>query len=438
MNEPEDAKASPSPFPDESVDSESSRIGAATEINGGDIVDVKPQIKNELPADQVNTWSTRPRRKVAIPMYYPEHISTPSPETVIKKEDTQLRGSTKVPLIKSNKVKLKGRASDSCITVTLPETKGIKRKLDTSLPLVKKVQINTVNIPVANVSKPKPKKLMASTSAPRLQNFIEYSAEKKARIKPRINYSEALVDEALMYEEILLNKRQKEQQIALEKCRIKEPKQNLMDRFVTKTKISTAGTHVPRKMTGPKPAIVIPKATPKAEPIPVVGSEITLLPIAKTENRASNKTNAGMNITLDKIKQTLSTNPAKVFNINSSVSIQLKPPALQRVASTSPGLTIKNIHSLFDSSKDGLQKTVKCRYCTESFGNVKLLAMHQLIHMKVATHKVGQVQILESRHRKVRHNSARNLLILLIFRNILSKYFILFFRVAWSIWVMKK
>lgn len=342
--------------------------------------------------EEIDSLKARPRRKVAIPFYIPDNVSTPSPEMHTNNDDkkeTKLKGkisqnagkirtenrSTIESASKINAIKSQRRKSATFKSRNGCHEKDMKRRKTDPSP-VKLPKLNNIQMPLKGNSASNMKKpINLKGNAPRLQDFIQYSNEKKARSKTRVNYSEALVDR--VYEEMLnTNEKQDKRPV-------------LPDENVTKPK-----------------AMVITVSKTKNDAIPSVGSEITIVPIKKSDDKLKNRDSApGMSISLAKIKKTFSTNPETVFKINSSVSIQLKSSATKQTAqapsSTNPSkLTIKSIQSLFDASNSG-EKTVKCRYCNESFGNLKLLAMHQLIHMRVVTHKIGHVQILHSKYRKV-------------------------------------
>lgn len=343
------------------------------ESTANSIDDITPQIKKELPEELSDSSVGRPRRKVAVPFYYPENVSTPSPETVIKKE--VIKSNINISG-KSTKAKPKSRLSDINVTTSMSLSKGAKAKASA----------------IKMTSTPK----QATVGA---KKQIITTAEKKARAKVRINYSEELVDEALMYEEILLNNREREQQIIMDKCRMLASKKSEAPVVL---KLKSGETHMQKVTRTPLATTIVPKPAIRTEPIPVVGSEITLLPIVRPEKKSAAANKTGMHITLDKIKKTLSTNPAKVYNFNSAVSIQLTSASSQSTPATSPpGLAIKNIQSLFDGSTDSSIRNIDCRFCSESFSNNKLLAMHQLMHLKLITHRVGQTQILPSKQRKV-------------------------------------
>lgn len=332
---------------------------------------VKREIKKELSDDEFeDNWSGRPRRKVAVPFYYPDHAETPSPETVMQPDNVKVKA----------KPKPKSRLSDTQIVGTKSSIKPMVKKLSTSISMSSKGKIKAIH--KSNVV------VKAKKSTATLDKSPEFLV-KKARAKNRINYSEALVDEALMYEEMLLDKRERQQQMALEKCR-KVPGQ----------KSKPVETFVPKSA---RPSIAKSKASVKSTP--VVRNEVTLLPVVKNGKRDVDAKNSKVDLSLDRIKKTLVANPAKIINFNSSVSIQLKPSSsnMKKAATShtksSTGLAIKNIHSLFDNH--GSNRNTNCGYCRESFSSRKLLAMHQLIHMRVTAYKVGQALSLQPNLRKV-------------------------------------
>lgn len=230
---------------------------------------------------------------------------------------------------------------------------------------------------------------------------------KKKRQTSRINYSEALVDEALMYEEMLLNEQAKEQLFiasTIESSKQQKTKANdavgknnfSMDyddgdvNAKTKTKYDVALENLGEICVSRKE-----KASPKESNMPadnvkkkeMIGpdvelSEISITPISKPKTTAITNDNQ-INVSLKEIKQTFKSNPEFVFNISSAVSIQLKSASCCKS----------------DPSQKG---STTCQYCRKAFADIKQLAVHQLIHLKVETHKIGSPLVLSPSFRRGR------------------------------------
>lgn len=238
------------------------------------------------------------------------------------------------------------------------------------------------------------------------ESDVTCNENKKKRQTSRINYSEALVDEALMYEEMLLNEQAKEQLFiasTIESSKLQKtkaidigknsfsmdyddsdivPKKNKFDVslenlgeicFSRKEKASkesntTADNVKKNEITGPDVGL----------------SEISITPISK-QKATTISTDNQLNVSLKEIKQTFKSNPEFVFNISSAVSIQLKSPACIK------------------SDPSQIQKgSTTCQYCRKAFADIKQLAVHQLTHLKLETHKIGSPLVLSPSYRRGR------------------------------------
>lgn len=230
---------------------------------------------------------------------------------------------------------------------------------------------------------------------------------KKKRQTSRINYSEALVDEALMYEEMLLNQQAKEQlfiastiETSKQQAKTVELGKNNFsmdyddsDTMIKKTKLDVSLENLGEICVSRKDKL-IPKefststeSAPKVETVgPDVGlSEISITPISKPKSTAV-KTDNQINLSLKDIKKTFKSNPEMVFNISSAVSIQLKSAAC-----------IKS-----EQSQPSKGASTACQYCRKQFSDIKQLAVHQVTHLKVETHKIGSPLVLSPSFRRGR------------------------------------
>lgn len=307
---------------------------------------------------------SRPRRKVTIPFYVPDNISTPSPE--LHQEEKKLS------------IKIKGPTKTNAGPVKPISNKTRFEKISPQKTLLTR-NSSERNIVRPNCGKP------ASVEVPL---NLEEKAQRK---RQRVNYSEDLLDEALFYEEMLLNTNRKKQIPGTKKEFLPTIKKERISNDGTSTEITLNQKHVTK---------LKPQTTHiQQESLPKFSNEITILPINKTDVRKQNPQKTKISSTLDSLTKTLSTNPEKVFKFNSAVSIQLK--SSQRASpAPSPGLTIQSVQSLFDDKSNG-RDTIKCNYCRKPFESDNLLARHQTIHLKIVTHKIGQTQILHPKYRKV-------------------------------------
>lgn len=237
------------------------------------------------------------------------------------------------------------------------------------------------------------------------ESDVTCNENKKKRQTSRINYSEALVDEALMYEEMLLNQQAKEQLFiasTIESSKLKaKPTDSSKNNFSMdyddsdivpkKTKFDVSLENldeicVSRKDKAAKETNIATETLKKKDRItPDVGlSEISITPISKQKTTAINTENQ-INVSLKEIKQTFKSNPEFVFNISSAVSIQLKSP------------------TCIKSDTNQIHKgPTTCQYCRRTFSDIKQLAVHQLIHLKLETHKIGSPLVLSPSYRRGR------------------------------------
>lgn len=244
------------------------------------------------------------------------------------------------------------------------------------------------------------------------REYIRNVSKKKRTSKLRINYSEALVDEALMYEEILMDKEAKEQLVmstTIESSK-KEARKGSIASANAASSTSALLKKVPLNAVEQWKAdavassdICISKvckstARPSVRPLPqpiqtnTISSEISITPIRKPGPARSSQSMQPLNVSLSEIKKTFKSNPDVVFNFNSSVSIQLKT-----VSSTPPAAKCETTSEI--DLNDG---PIKCKYCDRMCGNMNHLAVHQTQHMRLETHKIGESQVLAPKWRRGR------------------------------------
>lgn len=244
------------------------------------------------------------------------------------------------------------------------------------------------------------------------RDYIRNVSKKKRTSKMRINYSEALVDEALMYEEILMDKEAKEQLVM--STTLESSKKEAKKEAAAASAASAMALQLPKKMSlnaveqwkadavassdiciskvcksTAKPSV---RPLPQPQPSNTISSEISITPIRKPGPARSSQSVQPLNVSLSEIKKTFRSNPDVVFNYNSSVSIQLKT-----VSSTPPAAKCETSSEI--SLNDG---PIKCKYCDRMCGNMNHLAVHQTTHMRLETHKIGESQVLAPKWRRGR------------------------------------
>lgn len=248
------------------------------------------------------------------------------------------------------------------------------KKTSKSPSTIKKEPVAIKCEKVENVSKSK-EKSKPSECHSQATNKQEKNSGKADNVQPRrrrrINYSEELVDEAFMYEQILHDK-QKQQE--------KSKKAN---------KVDMAGN-----------GKVLPSASSSGNLSSSLrlleqNAEISITPL-KSRLVANDKKTLGASIP---VKSEAS------FNITSSVSVHIKQRKSDPMESN---LRISNITSLHTSNPDISMTTKKrkisCQYCQQTFLNQKLLAEHQVVHLRISLYKLNSTKILHPRLRRVSTN----------------------------------
>ncbi|XP_037026428.1 uncharacterized protein LOC119067515 isoform X2 [Bradysia coprophila] len=248
----------------------------------------------------------------------------------------------------------------------------------------------------------------SSKNRKRLDEYdVPGNESKKKRQTSRINYSEALVDEALMYEEMLLNQQAKEQLFIASTIESSKQKAKTVDlgknnfsmdyddsdTIVKKTKLDVSLGNLGeiclsrKEKLPPRESSTSTETVQKVESVgpDVRLSEISITPISKPKSTAVKADNQ-INVSLTDIKKTFKSNPEIVFNISSAVSIQLKSAACSKT----------------DQGQLSKGPSTTCQYCRKQFSDIKQLAVHQLVHLKVETHKIGSPLVLSPSFRRGR------------------------------------
>lgn len=193
------------------------------------------------------------------------------------------------------------------------------------------------------------------------------SPESSSRPKRRINYSEELVDEAFMYEQILDNQQH------LNRIRKSTPKTDKKPIVETNSGLINIDSRL-RLLEERKEISIMP-----------VKSRL----ISKQCENVETKTN-------------LTKKSEPLFNITSSVSVHIKPrksdEALNEPAL--PKLHLKRVKNGYETTD--LQKgRITCEHCNKHVDNLNTLAIHQLEHLHVSTHKIDSGKLLHPRLRRV-------------------------------------
>lgn len=220
-----------------------------------------------------------------------------------------------------------------------------KNKLNKSLPVaVKQERIN---------------KFIGKSKTVPDSSDTETSNTGHGRNRRRINYSEELVDEAFMYEQILQDKQhqQEKRKRSLTKSTNKSPESgNLNSRL---------------RLLEQR-------------------NEISITPVKSRISTSKEKIDGKMPVP---IKQ------EALFNITSSVSVHIKPRRNETVSN----IQISNITSLHGNRGVPPKKRRKlhCENCGETFSDENSLAAHQLLHMRISLYKIDSKRILHPKLRRV-------------------------------------
>lgn len=192
-----------------------------------------------------------------------------------------------------------------------------------------------------------------------------------SRKRRRINYSEELFDEAFMYEQILENKQ-----------------------------------HAEKRQSGPKKPGPASSKKPE-QSIANVGNIDSRLRLLEQRNEISIMPVKSRLISkMDKVesKASVSSKPQPLFNITSSVSVHIKPRHLTSSTTepTVPILHIRRGQNGYEATASGKGR-ISCRMCNQKCVDLKALAVHQLMHLSIASHRIDSGKVLHPRLRRVRY-----------------------------------
>lgn len=206
---------------------------------------------------------------------------------------------------------------------------------------------------------------------------LDTSPSIRPRPRRRINYSEDLVDQAFMYEQILHDKQ-------------KSPEKR-------KKGIANVAQHTsPAKndtIDSARSAVPSPANLDSRLRLLEQRNEISIMPV---KSRMMTKDNANK-FDAKSIPMPMKVEP--LFNITSSVSV-FKP----RKSDPSPsGLQISNITSLHSNRAGPSSKRPKiaCAHCTKAFADEHQLAVHNIEHIQVSVNKLDAIRVLNPKLRRV-------------------------------------
>lgn len=244
-----------------------------------------------------------------------------------------------------------------------------KKKSSLGNPLKKESQ----TVSNVKVSGPLKEKTKSRTTV----NTLEMDTSPRARARRRINYSEELVDEAFMYEQILHDK-QKSQ----------EKRKKFTKRLIPQSKNNESTTAV---RSEPSPANLDSRLRLLEQ-----RNEISIMPVKSRmmEKDSANKFDSKMPIPMK---------AEPLFNITSSVSVFKQRKSDQTPPAPSSSIQISNITSLHKNRAGPLNKRrkISCTYCTKIFPDKNQLATHQMTHLQVSAHRIDAVQVLNPKLRRV-------------------------------------
>ncbi|XP_055324766.1 uncharacterized protein LOC129579123 [Sitodiplosis mosellana] len=216
--------------------------------------------------------------------------------------------------------------------------------------------------------------LTEKTKSPQMS--LDTSPSIQPRQRRRINYSEELVDEAFMYEQILHDKQKSQEK--RKKCipKVAELTQNINDSMGSVALSVSSPANLDSRLR-----------------LLEQRNEISIMPLKSrmmTKDPAS-KFDSKMPIPL-KIEP--------LFNITSSVSV-FKPRKSDQAPSS---LQISNITSLhtYRAGPSSKRQKFSCTYCTKTFADEKQLAEHNMDHLHVSLNKIDAVQVLKPKLRRGR------------------------------------
>lgn len=298
---------------------------------------------------------------------------------------------------------------------TKPQIGAPKKTQRQSLPntVVSKAKIeNAVSTPppppppppiaaAANKNKTNKKVRMPSSGLDSSGDDNQMSQTCGSRNKRRINYSEELVDEAFMYEQILHDKqRQHDKQQQKRKQSLTKSLESKSLDGVLDAAVNSAVADAAAASSGNLDSRLR---------LLEERNEISIMPV-KSRLMAKEKQ---MDVMGGHRPIPIKTEP--LFNITSSVSVHIKSRLSDQPVTTAAAtaavpqnIQISNITSLHGKSvspshqaPSRKRRKISCDYCQRTFSDEKLLAKHQLGHMKISAYKIDAIKILHPKLRRV-------------------------------------
>lgn len=231
-----------------------------------------------------------------------------------------------------------------------------------------------------------------------------------SRNKRRINYSEELVDEAFMYEQLLHDKQHQQQKRKQSLTKSLEPKSldGALDAAVNSAAADAAYAAA---------ATATPGNLDSKLRLLERRNEISIMPV---KSRLMAKEKSKTDVMGGHRPIPIKTEP--LFNITSSVSVHIKSrpeqltaaalalavaPAAAAATAASQSIQISNITSLHGMASPSpkapsrKRRKIACDHCQRPFSDEKQLAIHQLVHMTISAYKIDAVRILHPKLRRV-------------------------------------
>lgn len=191
-----------------------------------------------------------------------------------------------------------------------------------------------------------------------------------SRKRRRINYSEELVDEAFMYEQMLENKQHEEKRQSPKKPGPASSKQ------AKQPNVSVGNIDSRLRLLEQR-------------------NEISIMPV---KSRLVSKTD-----TAD-ASGSVKSKPQPLFNITSSVSVHIKPrnSTASKAEPCVPILHIRRGQNGYETTASK-KRRVTCQKCNQKCADLKALAVHQLAHLSITAHRIDSGRVLHPRLRRVRY-----------------------------------
>lgn len=214
-----------------------------------------------------------------------------------------------------------------------------------------------------------------------------------SRNKRRINYSEELVDEAFMYEQILQDKHHQNQQQKRKQSLTKSLESKSLDGVLDAAVNSAAADAAASGNIDSRLRLLEQR------------NEISIMPV-RSRLMAKEKQ-------MDTHQMPIPIKTEPLFNITSSVSVHIKSRTDQPLAQNIQISNITSLHGKPTASSSSSspssssqapskkRRKISCDRCRRTFSDEKQLAIHQLEHMQISAYKIDAVRILHPKLRRV-------------------------------------